>query len=83
MRTLLVLAALSPLLLVGNYSPVHANQTKVHRKVYPLNPSWTAHYDKMKNVQSDAAVANSEHTGLINGDSPGVPRWAGDTQLTN
>jgi hypothetical protein len=83
MRMLLVLAALTPLSLTSNYSPAHANQVKVPKKVYQLNTNWTARYDKIKSVPSDAAVSNSEHTGLINGVSPGLARSAGDTQLTN
>jgi hypothetical protein len=84
MRMLLVLTALSPLLLAGNYSLAHANQMKVHRKVYQPDAGWTARYNnKIQSVPSDAAVSNGEHQGLINGVSPGPARWPGDTQLTN
>ena len=83
MRVVLILAALSPLLLASNYSLAHANQMKVHRKVHHLDAGWTARYDNIQSVPSDAAVSNSEHQGLINGVSPGPARWPGDTQLTN
>ena len=80
MRTLLLLAALTPLLLASNYQPADAKQAKLHRQVYQLNGNWTARYDPTKRIPSDAAVSNSEHQGLINGVTPGPARWAGDTQ---
>jgi hypothetical protein len=83
MRMLLVLTALSPLLLASNYSLAHTNQVKVHRKVDQPDAGWTARYDRMQSLPSDAGVSNSEHQGLINGVSPGPARWPGDTQLTN
>jgi hypothetical protein len=81
MRTLLVFAALPPLLLASKYSPAHANQTKLHKKIYQLSGNWTARYDERKASLQTLRFPTAS-MGLINGVTPRPARSAGDTLLT-